>query len=449
MNTGKSLIELCDLCSKYQLTPTELAAETQISRQTWSSVLDGRSPVKAFHLTLARDLAQKKTLLSPVSASNAPGFRDPYQRLSFPAPKCPKHCGSKCQRVRREVVGRGTIYAWRCAKARRGECDATRFWTDAFGRVISRPSHRSPLKNVGVSRPKCGTCNQQMQFVEKRQHKILGPLWRWRCRGVTASRHQSQELITDYRGAHIVLPRARRWGNYPLPFEFRRLRDLPANANAQRKLTVFEKCSTCGSVLEADRRGTARWRLRCEKQCEPPFFVDASGRRINLQRLGIPRQALPKKARKCPDAGCGKFLTLGGDRWRNKNPGKYPTTLVQLACIENGKRRHPGATWYFDLTADKFLSKNAMKSGQPRGNCDVRKRCCGRLMWATLVKATRLLPAHWAQSCANAACKKGRQRKRKYLKVGLDGKVLRWMKRGVVRRQKELTLAPIQVLDSS
>lgn len=261
---------------------------------------------------------------------------------------------------------------------------------------------------------------------------MLPTLWKWRCAGQASKPHKSYEVITDYRGRKVTLPRARSWGKRLLPFERARIRALPADAGPDRKLAILGRCPNCGTPVEADTRGPGRWRLHCQKRCIEPYYVDKNGDKIELHRQGIARMSVPRKARRCPRPSCGRFLTLAGRKWRNRRTTTaYPETLVRLVCLTDGKRSHMEATFYFDLEKEEFLKGRSMRPGRQSGDCPVRRRCCGRAMWASFEESSAREVPYWWLTCANPNCTKGRQGKRRYLKVGLNRKCLPWLKPAV------------------
>lgn len=394
---------------------------TEISRQTWSRLVRGKRWPRRYHWVVLEYLERV------AKSEDGTPTREPWQRLSFPAPQC--KCGAAMQRVRRKVVNRRIFYAWRCAKARKGKCDAARIWTDDQGKRVGRPTRRvSRRKRLGVERPSCTQCRRKMDFIGKKEgHPLLGSLWKWRCTGTLANEHKTGEILIDYGGHKVQLPRVRSWGWQLLPFERARLKNIPARWEPDRRIKeVLECCKDCGKPLKADQRGPSRWRLSCFKKCLEPYFVDHRGKRIEPRRQAVPRREIPRKARKCPR--CRKFLTLSGDKWRERRSKPHAENLIRLACVEKGKRRHSDATFYFDIARNRFLPTGHMRPGQPRRECPVRRRCCGRPMWASHRPATEAEPEHWWQTCANPDCTRGRGGKRRYLKVGLDGKCLRWLR---------------------
>jgi hypothetical protein len=398
----------------------ELEEWTGISRRTWSRLYAGKSPLKPWHFTVLKNYAEK------IEKEKPSGAREPWQRLSFPPPRCCK-CTSRMQRVRRKVVDGKTLYAWRCADGRRKGCDSPRIWTNDRGAVVQRPAYRiKQTKNLGVSRPLCEVCGKEMASIGREKgHPIFGSLWRWRCVGTTVKPHKAREIVTDYDGRKIQLPHVRSWGWDLLPFERTRLQDMLAKDRIQRWVDVVEKCSKCGEPLNADKRGEKRWRLHCSR-CRIAYFVDANGRRVETHRAAVPRQFLPKGGRVCPQ--CGNFLTLTGTRWHGRRSTPHSANIVRLVCVREGRRHHPRATFYFDLAKKKFLKPSRIHPGQPLQECPVRKRCCGRPMWASHCSVSKREPEHWFLTCANLSCTSGRSGKRKYLKVGLDGQQLPWLK---------------------
>jgi hypothetical protein len=427
-----SLLSFRRLHRQLGLPNKELERQTEISRQTWGKLLVGATPIRLFHqLALTHLQTIQESPLSQKKAEDGPHKR--WQRLPFPVPVC-NDCGSRMQRVRREERKGETLYAWRCVKARQKKCSSARIWTNSNGHQISRPAHPARWKNVGVARPNCSTCGHSMHFIKKWLNDLFGQLWKWRCCGPSGRRHRSVEVLTTFSGNKVQLPHQRHWGNRLLPFERARIKALPTGSSIQRRMDVLERCRICGGILLADRRGKSRWRLYCKQNCGAPYFVDGGGKRVKLERKSQPRVTIPKAARKCPNRECRKFLTLGGNRWRNRGQG-HRTSILQLICVEDGKRRHEHSTFYYDLSKKKFLSAKAMRSGQPQRACPVRRSCCGRPMWASVHKATAREPQYWLLACANSKCERGRGGKRKYLKVGLDGRCLPWLKKATSRSE--------------
>jgi hypothetical protein len=393
---------------------------TGASRITWSRVLSSKSPLKLWHFTVLENYAKKS------ETEKLSDAREPWQQLCFPAPRCSK-CGSRMHRVRRKIADGRVLYAWRCADGRKKGCDSPRIWTDEHGAAVLRPSYRiKQTKNLGVSRPLCEVCGREMTSIcEKKGHPIFGSLWKWRCAGTTAKLHKTYEILTDYYGRKIELPHIRSWGWHLLPFEQTRLKDILATERVQKWIEILEKCSKCGTPLEADRRGEKRWRLHCST-CPEFYFVDAKGRRVETIRAAVPRQSLPKAARHCPE--CGNFLTLTGTKWHGRRSTPHGANIVRLVYVKEGRRNHPRATLYFDLDKKNFLNRTLMQPGQRLRECPVRRRCCGRPMWASHRAASRREPEHWFLTCANPSCSRGRAGKRKYLKVSLDGRQIPWSK---------------------
>jgi hypothetical protein len=415
----KELVEASGLSLK------GLQARTEISRQTWSKLLKGSSHPRRFHLLILQALIPTKSPSLPQST------REPWQRLPFPIPRCAK-CGSRTQRVRRKIIDGKVIYAWRCVKARIRKCDAPRIWTNEKGEPVNRPLQVARVKkNIGVIRPECDRCGRVMAFVGKRTHPIFGSLWTWRCEGRVSEMHKSLEAVTDYSGNRVKLRHIRSWGWKLLPFELKRLSEMRANTRLGQWKRALESCSECGRPLQCDQRGENRWRLHCQDRCIEPYFVNDKGIRIELRRSAAGIHRLPRKARNCPT--CGEFLSLSGDKWRKRRLAAHENRLIRLVCVSHGKRRHPSATLYFDLSKGAFLNRRHMKPGRRPGSCLYRRRCCGKPMWATWREATQREPAHWFLTCTNASCATGRAGHRKHLKIGLDGKALRWLKPPIAR----------------
>ena len=420
------------------LSVEEIAEKTEISRQTWSKIQSGKSRLRRFHVVLLEWL--KGTGMR--AKDTAP--REPWQRLAFPAPRCEK-CRSKMHRVSRRVVNGKTQYAWRCRNARKGPhkglCDYPRIWTDDQGHVVQKPSppiKRSP--RVGVRRHFCKRCGRPMDSIEKKsEHLLFGPLWKWRCTGTVAKPHKSYEMRTDYPGNEVQLPRIRRWGTKLLPFEVARIKNLPADCGPARRLAAIERCENCGRLLEADRLGPKRWRMVCPGGCGQPFVVDDKGRRVQPRRGPLQRDPFPQKARNCPV--CRRRLSLSGTKWRARRLIPHSENLIRLVCAGDGKRRHRNSVFYFDTERNKFLSPQQMQPGQSPGECPVRRRCCGKKMWASWNSATAREPGYWFLTCANPACRKGRKQKRRYLKVLPNGKCLPWLKRPATRQ--DVTTTPL------
>jgi hypothetical protein len=415
-----SLARLKKLLEMSGCTFKQLEEKTDVSRRTWSRVFDGKSPLRQWYFTVLGSFAKNR------ETEQLGGVREPWQRLPFAPPRCRK-CGARMQRVDRKIDDGKTFYAWRCAAGRSKSCDSPRIWTDDRGAQIQRPSHRiKPTKNLGVSRPLCEVCGRDMASIGRdKGHPIFGSLWKWRCVGTTVKPHKAREIVTDYDGRKIQLPHIRSWGWDLLPFERTRLQEMLAKDRIQRWVEVVEKCSKCEEPLKADKRGTKRWRLHCSR-CLISYFVDVKGRRVETLRAAVPRQSLPKGARVCPQ--CGNFLTLTGTKWHGRRSTPHSANVVRLVCVKGGRRHHRPATFYFDLAKKKFLSPASMQPGQRLRECPVRMRCCGRPMWASHCSASKIEPEHWFLTCANPSCSRGRSRKRKYLKVGLDGKQLPWLK---------------------
>jgi hypothetical protein len=413
-------IALSEFLRRSGLSLKRLEESTEISRQTWSKLLNGNTRPRLFHGLVLNALRGKADADGTLKA------REPWQRLAFPAPRCSK-CGSRMQRVRRKIMDGETLYAWRCSKARLRECDTQRIWTNSAGVRVERPSHKCrPTKNVGVTRPTCECCNHRMAFIGKKSHPIFGSLWKWRCVGTTGKAHKTFQVATDYSGERVRLPRVRSWGTKLLPFERKLVDEIPVRNRMQKWTGVLRNCEKCGKTLEADRRGPQKWRLHCNEGCIEPYFVNDRGTRIRVRRASVARLLLPKKARHCPQ--CGGFLSMSGATWRKRRLTPHGEQILRLICIEQGKRRHPGATFYFDRIKKKFLNPKLMRPGQPSRECRVRKRCCNRPMWVTYRAATNREPEHWFQSCANPSCTKGRGGGRRHLKIGVDGRPLQWLK---------------------
>ena len=191
------------------------------------------------------------------------------------------------QRVRRKLQNKQTLYAWRCARARKRSCDQPRIWTDDQGNAVNRPPYRiRPSHTIGVSRPICDRCGKAMHSLGKQKNALFGSLWKWRCSGTLVNPHKSYEIWFDYWGNRLQLPRSRRWGKKLLPFELERLKELPAKCGPERRLAVIEKCHSCRQPLMASQRGPRCWRLRCPSGCTEPYFVNQEGERQGLTKLG-------------------------------------------------------------------------------------------------------------------------------------------------------------------
>ena len=411
---------LKQMVRRLNLSLSAIARRTEITRPTWRNLLQGATKPKKYHLMALKSLEVED------KADRIAVAREPWQRLPFPAPRCEK-CGSRMHRVRRKIVDGKTLYAWRCAEARLRKCETARIWTNDVGSGVERPAQPiNPIGNIGVIRPICDRCGRRMAGIGKRKNLIFGPLWKWRCVGTIANAHKSFEIVTNYYGAKVQVPHVRSWGQKLLPFERKRLEEIAKKDRLSRWHVALECCPTCHKPLQCDQRGHKRWRLHCQNRCIEPYFVNERGVRIVASGGTALNQGLPRKARKCPT--CGALLVLSGCSWRKRSLTPHDDHLIRLVCVSRGRRRHRSATLYFNLSKRAFLTRRDMKPGKRRGPCPHRKRCCGKPMWATSRGATQREPAHWFLACANSSCTRGRGGKRRYLKIALDGKPLRWLK---------------------